>query len=176
MDLYKINDKIILEEHDKKLNVSVNVNGNLDFYIYLRTPKTENSASFVIDDKNPDIYFTTSKLFEDLVNEYKKNEYFYKSRYDGFPVYNEKLEMFKFHCDDSNINDNNFTRFFRKDGKYYIVFNKDNKTLRLSNSGSRYPTFVKHFNKYYSNLVKYYDNNNFNIENKIKIYEEQKNG
>ena len=175
MDLYKINDKIILENDNKKLNISVEVNGNLDFYMYLG-PRTNPSSSFIIDDKNSSLFFATSNLFEELKDEYKKNEYFYKSRYDGFPVYNEKLEMFKFHCDDSNINDNNFTRFFRKDGKYYIVFNKDNKKLRLSNSGSRYPTFVKHFNKYYSTLVKYYDNNNFNIENKVKIFEEQKNG
>jgi len=176
MDLHKIDDKIILENDNKKLHVSVEVNGNLDFYMYLRTSRVENSASFIIDDKNPEIYFITSSLFEDLVTEYKKNEYFYKSRYDGFPVYNEKHEMFKFHCDDSNVNDNNFTRFFRKDGKYYIVFNKDNKTLRLSNSGSRYPNFVRYFNNYYSSLVKHHTNSNFINGNKIKRFEEQKNG
>ncbi|MBQ7140060.1 MAG: hypothetical protein IJO32_00995 [Bacilli bacterium] len=172
---FKVNDKIILEKDNKKLYISVQVSGNLDFYMYLG-PRTSESSTFIIDDGNPNLYFATAQLFDNLINEYNVNTKFYKKRYEAHPVYNEKLEMFKFHSDDSNINDNDFTRFFKKDGKYYIVFNKDNKTLRLSNSGSRYPTFVKYFNKYYSTLVKYYENNNFNVDNKVKKYEEQKNG
>ena len=47
------------------------------------------------------------------VNEYEENANFYRNRYETHPLYNKKLKMFKFHSDDSNINDNDFTRFFK---------------------------------------------------------------
>ena len=51
---FKVNDKIIVEKDNKKLYISVQVNGNLDFYMYLG-PKSSDASSFIIDDENPNV-------------------------------------------------------------------------------------------------------------------------
>lgn len=160
MKIDKYKDAIVLENDNKKLNICVQVQGNLDFSMSLKSnnPNNKIANSFVIDDSNKAVYYAIAKLYESLLNEYNNNIAFYKERYSEYPIYNEKHEMFKFHSDNGNINEYNyeFIRLFRKNGIYYIFFNADSNSFKLSNIQSKYVDFVKYFNSFYNMLYTEY--------------------
>lgn len=170
MDLSKNNNKIeITDINGKKLEVSVNVNGNLDFNMKLKTPKNMSSkekAYFMIDDKSmvnedtQNVYFATAKLFDDLSNALINYKEFYETRFQETPVYNARRQCFKIHSDKGKGNELDFIRFFRKDGNYYFVFNQNPTRFYLSKLNTRYPDFAKAFNKFYSILEKDCKNKN----------------
>lgn len=162
MRLDKNQDTIILEKDNKKLEVHVNVNSNLDFSMRLKSSdiNKKDSYCFIIDDSNTSVYYAMSKFYENLLNEYNNNSSFYKNRYKEYPIYNEKLDMFKFHSDHGKFDYYEFIRIFRKNGIYYIFFNTKNGYFKLSKNQSKYANFVKYFNELYSILEKEYISKN----------------
>ncbi len=164
MNLSKKNNKIeITDTNGKKLEVSVNINGNLDFNMELITPKNmsaKEKAYFMVDDKSivnedtQNVYFATAKLFDDLSNALINYKDFYEIRFQETPVYNFTRQCFKIHSDKGKGNELDFIRFFRKEGSYYFVFNQNPTRFYLSKLNTRYPDFAKAFNKFYSILEK----------------------
>ena len=170
MKLDKFQDTIILKNDNKRLEIAVDVNGNLDFSMKLKSNSTniKDAYCFIIDDEDKteesiNIYYEMSKFYENLLDEYNKNSKFYINRYSTNPIYNEKLDMFKFHSDNGKYDNSDFIRIFRKDGKYYLFFNSINKEFKLLRNQSKYSNFAKYFNEFYSRLCKEYIRcNNFN--------------
>lgn len=157
----KSNMIILDDETGKKLNINVDIDGNLDFHMNLKTNKKlsdKESTYFKISDDNDfdskSIYFATAKLFQDLLDTLTNFQDFYKDRFKETPVYNESRQCFKFHNDSGKINNLDYIRFFRRNGEYYFFFNQSNKEFNLSKLNTRYKDFSNCFNKFYSNLDK----------------------
>ena len=151
MELYKIDNEIIINNSNKCLNILDD--SNYSFWINGdENNKKLQGNSFVITEYDRMLYKTFSDFFNSLIDEYNAFKDFNDYEYENYPLYNEKYNWFTFYDDYSNIEEKNFLRIIKNESKepYKIgiyIRNKNNKlqSHTIAKSGSKYPQFISCF-------------------------------
>lgn len=173
--------------------------GNLDLYFYYYS---KDNNSFIVDKENMTIYNLFDELYNQIKNckifevsetekelcydeiELKKIENTKNRSNKALKYKQEKLfidDKIKWISDDSNFDEDNYNCMIisKEEEKYILnfIFNDKNvysRSIRISNSGSRYTPFNICFMKFYNNLQKYnpdyhqVDIEEYEYNNKIK--------
>jgi len=170
MELYKLNNSIIINKDEKCLNIQSDSNYN--FWISGDKNIRLSGNSFKITEYDRKLYYVFREFYLSLLDEYNAYKEFNDYEYEDHPLYDEKHNWFTFYDDYSNINDGNYFRIIKNETKepYTIGIYIRNKNTRLQShtlakSGSRYTQFLDCF----SNLI-----NQLNKLEQDKIYVKKK--
>lgn len=150
MELYKINDSLVINKYERCLNI---IKEN-DYNFFITGDNKESKKlignSFKITEYDRKIYKVFSDFFTSLEDTYNAFKDFHDYTYEEYPLYDKKHNCFTFYDDNSNINDSNIFRIIKNDKKepYTIGIYIENKSNRLqthtfAKSGSKYPQFLE---------------------------------
>ena len=147
MELYNINDSMVINDGKKCLNIL----SDSDYKFWITGDKKDKKLpgmSFKITEHDRLLYKAFSVFYDSLCDEYNSFKEFHDYNYEEYPLYDKKHNWFTFYDDYSNINDGNIFRIIRNETKdpYVIgiyIRNKNNKlqSHTIAKAGSKYPEF-----------------------------------
>lgn len=160
MELYKMDNSIVINENNKCLNIL----SDSDYKLWITGDKKDRKlpgTSFKITEYDRKIYKIFSEFYNSLVDEYNAFKEFNDYEYEEYPLYDKEHGWFTFYDDHSNVEDKNIFRIIKneKHDPYIIgiyIKNKNNQlqSHTIAKSGSKYPQFINCFRHLITDLQK----------------------